>query len=189
MPQYIALDLNERVDFAFQEAKFEFKNNNFSIPYPVPFTLLGDEAKGWIDITYMSENFRVSRGNKGTLFLLLKVRDVKQDPIALLAVSQLGNKQRTKKGKTAQSESIIIFPAQLGVADDYSDFSKEVNQILLEKYKDKIFAAPLERLDWIVRISIISFNVCFIYLVVETFDCYRLGCYHHFSVLSICKDD
>jgi PAP_fibrillin len=41
----------------------------FNIPYPVPFKLLGDETKGWIDITYLNEDgtFRLTRGNKGAL--------------------------------------------------------------------------------------------------------------------------
>ena len=38
----------------------------FNIPYPVPFKLLGDETKGWIDVTYLSPDgtFRLTRGNK-----------------------------------------------------------------------------------------------------------------------------
>jgi hypothetical protein len=36
----------------------------------VPFRLLGNEAKGWLDTTYLSERLRVSRGNKGTTFIL-----------------------------------------------------------------------------------------------------------------------
>lgn len=40
------------------------------VPYPVPFDLLGDEAKGWLDTTYLSQRLRVSRGNKGTVFVL-----------------------------------------------------------------------------------------------------------------------
>jgi len=40
------LDETERIDFAFQEAQFEFKDFPITIPYPVPFKLLGDEAKG-----------------------------------------------------------------------------------------------------------------------------------------------
>ena len=57
-------DETERIDFAFKEAQFETKKvglNQLSIPYPVPFTLLGDEAKGWIDVTYMSPTLRLSR--------------------------------------------------------------------------------------------------------------------------------
>jgi len=32
--------------------------------------LLGDEAKGWLDTTYLSPQVRISRGNKGTTFIL-----------------------------------------------------------------------------------------------------------------------
>lgn len=66
---------NVRVDFQFDRAAFYFKALPFSVPYPVPFRLLGDERKGWIDTTYLSPDgrFRLSRGNKGTLFVLEKV--------------------------------------------------------------------------------------------------------------------
>lgn len=64
---------DSRIKFVFDEGRFEF-GNNFSIPYPVPFRLpiLRDAVKGWIDITYLSDNVRISRGNKGTTFVLLK---------------------------------------------------------------------------------------------------------------------
>ena len=64
----------QRIDFAFDLAYFEFKAIPFRIPYPVPFKLLGDEAKGWLDTTYLSETLRISRGNKGTTFVLQRVR-------------------------------------------------------------------------------------------------------------------
>jgi len=35
------------------------------------------EQKGWLDITYLSENLRICRGDKGTLFALIKRNDVK----------------------------------------------------------------------------------------------------------------
>lgn len=40
----------------------------------MPFRLLGDERKGWIDNTYMNAEgtFRIARGNKGTLFVLTR---------------------------------------------------------------------------------------------------------------------
>ena len=65
---------NVRIDFQFVQADFYFKSLPFTIPYPVPFRLLGDECKGWIDTTYLSKDgkFRLTRGNKGTLFVLVK---------------------------------------------------------------------------------------------------------------------
>lgn len=64
---------NSRIDFVFDEGNFYF-GNQWKIPYPVPFRLpiLRDAVKGWIDITYLSDRIRISRGNKGTTFVLLK---------------------------------------------------------------------------------------------------------------------
>ncbi|KAK9909156.1 hypothetical protein WJX75_007953 [Coccomyxa subellipsoidea] len=69
-----------RIDFQFDRAAFDLKLLPFKVPYPVPFKLLGDETKGWIDITYLSPggDFRLSRGNKGTLFILTKDTPVKE---------------------------------------------------------------------------------------------------------------
>eukprot|EP00798_Chlamydomonas_sp_ICE-L_P014069 gene14069-20014_t len=69
-----------RIDFQFDIAAFYFKFLPFSVPYPVPFRLLGDETKGWIDVTYMSPDgtLRLSRGNKGTLFILQKEISLKE---------------------------------------------------------------------------------------------------------------
>lgn len=58
----------KRILFQFDRAAFSFKFLPFKVPYPVPFRLLGDEAKGWLDTTYLSQsgNLRISRGNKVT---------------------------------------------------------------------------------------------------------------------------
>mmetsp|Transcript_20081 Transcript_20081/g.43576 ORF Transcript_20081/g.43576 Transcript_20081/m.43576 type:complete len:273 (-) Transcript_20081:1545-2363(-) len=63
---------DSRVRFVFDEGKFDFAG--FSVPYPVPFRnpLFRDAVKGWIDITYLSDRIRISRGNKGTTFILKK---------------------------------------------------------------------------------------------------------------------
>ena len=47
-------------------AAFTFNALPFKVPYPVPFRMLGDEAKGWIDVTYLSPDgkLRLTRGNK-----------------------------------------------------------------------------------------------------------------------------
>lgn len=63
---------DSRIKFVFDEGNFEL--GDLKIPYPVPFRLpfLRDAVKGWIDITYMSDRMRISRGNKGTTFVLVK---------------------------------------------------------------------------------------------------------------------
>jgi hypothetical protein len=63
---------DSRILFVFDEGNFEL--GGFKVPYPVPFRLpfLRDAVKGWIDITYMSDRMRISRGNKGTTFILLR---------------------------------------------------------------------------------------------------------------------
>ena len=64
---------NMRVDFQFDKAAFAFRALPFKLPYPVPFKLLGDETKGWIDVTYLSKDgkLRLTRGNKGVPAMLL----------------------------------------------------------------------------------------------------------------------
>ncbi|CAM9426793.1 unnamed protein product [Pylaiella littoralis] len=69
-PPKVSCDPSGRIDFQFDEAGFDFEALPFNIPYPVPFRLFGDEVKGWIDVTYLSERLRIARGNKGTLFVL-----------------------------------------------------------------------------------------------------------------------
>ena len=63
---------NRRIDFVFDEGNFDFKG--VKVPYPVPFRLplLRDAVKGWIDVTYLSDRVRISKGNKGTTFVLVK---------------------------------------------------------------------------------------------------------------------
>ena len=139
----------ERIDFAFQEALFEFKEPfRFTIPYPVPFKLLGDEAKGFIDNTYYSSSFRIARGNKGTVFLLQKA-DVAKDSAAATAMAKVfppplpavASKEKSRKKKPCVA---ILFPSQLGTVNDYDDFTA-----LIEKEAGiKVYVSPLERLDW-----------------------------------------
>lgn len=61
-----SIENGKRILFRFDRAAFTFKFLPFKVPYPVPFKLLGDEAKGWLDTTYLSHsgNLRISRGNK-----------------------------------------------------------------------------------------------------------------------------
>lgn len=78
----------KRILFQFDRAAFSFRFLPFKFPYPVPFRLLGDEAKGWLDTTYLSGNIRISRGNKGTTFVLQKEIDPRQRLLLTISSGQ-----------------------------------------------------------------------------------------------------
>jgi hypothetical protein len=79
-----------RIDFTFEGGHLRTAKlpllGVITVPYPVPFKLLGDEAKGyfyvsqhrarltlvsgWLDTLYLSPAIRISVGNKGTTFVL-----------------------------------------------------------------------------------------------------------------------
>ncbi|KAJ4785436.1 Plastid-lipid associated protein PAP / fibrillin family protein [Rhynchospora pubera] len=77
----------KRILFRFDRAAFSFKFLPFKVPYPVPFRLLGDEAKGWLDTTYLSDtgNIRISKGNKGTTFVLQKATEPRQKLLSAIS--------------------------------------------------------------------------------------------------------
>ncbi|KAF3452616.1 hypothetical protein FNV43_RR03049 [Rhamnella rubrinervis] len=80
----------KRILFQFDRAAFSFKFLPFKVPYPVPFRLLGDEAKGWLDTTYLSQsgNLRISRGSKGTTFVLQKKTEPRQLLLSAISTSK-----------------------------------------------------------------------------------------------------
>ncbi|PIN08894.1 hypothetical protein CDL12_18527 [Handroanthus impetiginosus] len=115
----------KRILFQFERAAFSFKFLPFKVPYPVPFRLLGDEAKGWLDTTYLSQsgNIRISRGNKGTTFVLQKQTEPRQR--LLSAISNGGevrkaidefirSNQSTTKGELEllEGEWLLIWSSQ-----------------------------------------------------------------------------
>jgi len=83
-----SVNSGNRILFRFDKAAFSLKFLPFKVPYPVPFKLLGDEAKGWLDTTYLSPkgNIRISKGNKGTTFVLQKVVDLRQQLLRAIAI-------------------------------------------------------------------------------------------------------
>ncbi|KAK6141675.1 hypothetical protein DH2020_024584 [Rehmannia glutinosa] len=115
----------KRILFQFDRAAFSFKFLPFKVPYPVPFRLLGDEAKGWLDTTYLSQsgNIRISRGNKGSTFVLQ--REIVPRQRLLSAISNGGEvrkaidefitlNQNTAKGELelVEGEWLMIWSSQ-----------------------------------------------------------------------------
>ncbi|MEB3341518.1 PAP/fibrillin family protein [Okeania sp.] len=41
----------------------------------IDFNIQNREQKGWLDITYLDKDLRIGRGNKGSVFVLIKVSD------------------------------------------------------------------------------------------------------------------
>lgn len=80
----------KRILFQFDRAAFSFNFLPFKVPYPVPFRLLGDEAKGWLDTTYLSPSgdLRISRGNKGTTFVLQKKTEPRQRLLSTISTGK-----------------------------------------------------------------------------------------------------
>ena len=116
---------SQRIDFAFQDARFEFANYPLYLPYPVPFSLLGDEAKGFIDNTFISDSsdFRIARGNKGTKFLLQRA-DPETDKLAAFAVAKLGRDNNAISKPLAPSSSATGAAVSLRGSDKLLNLSK-----------------------------------------------------------------
>jgi hypothetical protein len=109
---------NLRINFQFDQAAFYFKKLPFTIPYPVPFKLLGDETKGWIDITYLSKdgNFRLTRGNKGTLFVLVKDNPPQEQLIERISAKASDAELSELVDKAAAQGSRVKLPAKSAIA-------------------------------------------------------------------------
>ncbi|KAI3449892.1 hypothetical protein Pfo_006557 [Paulownia fortunei] len=114
----------KRILFQFDRAAFSFKFLPFKVPYPVPFKLLGDEAKGWLDTTYLSQsgNIRISRGNKGSTFVLQKETEPRQRLLSAIsdggeakeAIDEFITNQSAAKGELEllEGEWLMIWSSQ-----------------------------------------------------------------------------
>nr|XP_043609958.1 probable plastid-lipid-associated protein 12, chloroplastic [Erigeron canadensis] len=119
----------KRILFRFDKAAFSLKFLPFKVPYPVPFRLLGDEAKGWLDTTYLSKsgNLRISRGNKGTTFVLQKQTDPRQ------------------KFLSAVSSGRSVIQA----IDEFVSLNQKGEQNLVEGEWQMIWSSQMETDSWI----------------------------------------
>lgn len=63
---------------AFDFGKIETKLGvalDISGLFAIRALLKGTKESGWLETTYISENLRIGRGNKGSLFVLTRDRD------------------------------------------------------------------------------------------------------------------
>lgn len=126
---------NKRIDFQFSRAAFDLKSLPFKIPYPVPFKLLQDESKGWLDTTYLSPDgtFRLSRGNKGTLFVLTKEEGDNISAETLSVVTDRGLLKLIDTGGDADQVEAAIEK----MAEDSAQSSEETLKYLEGEWKLK----------------------------------------------------
>lgn len=73
--------------------------------------LIIPQLRSWIDVTYLSKSLRISRGNKGTLFILQRVPDdlMYDDPAAALAAAtSMTNFQSGQKSKRIRANNLNV---------------------------------------------------------------------------------
>ncbi|KAL1528890.1 hypothetical protein AB1Y20_010213 [Prymnesium parvum] len=111
-----------------------------ALPYPVPFALLGDKAKGWLETGYLSERLRLSRGNRGTLFAL--VPETEPDGTELAALLSPPPPPPPAAG-AMEKDPVLLCPAQFGTEADYSELKEQ-----LEARGHPTRVVQLKRTDW-----------------------------------------
>lgn len=118
-------------------------NGTLDLPYPVPFELLGDNAKGWLQTDYLTSSLRLSRGNKGSLFVL--VPEPEPDDAQLEALLQPAPPPPPPPpAETMGKGPVLVCPAQFGTRDDYEELVSS-----LQARGHPTTVAPLAPTDWL----------------------------------------
>ena len=64
--------------YRFSNGYFDVNRGEYKLPYPVPFDFIESvrpgQTKGWFQTTYLDEELRVSVGQKGSKFILMRER-------------------------------------------------------------------------------------------------------------------
>ena len=113
------------------------------LPYPVPFELLGDNAKGWLQTDYLTPSLRLSRGNKGSLFVLAPEPEPDDPELEALLEPPPPPPPRTDPSSLPR-EPVLICPAQFGTTADYQELIGA-----LEARGHPVAVAPLQFTDWL----------------------------------------
>ena len=118
-------------------------NGTLSLPYPVPFDLLGDNARGWLKTQYLSPTLRLSRGNKGSLFVLVPESEP-DDPELEAYLAPPPPPPPPPPLASLPLDPVIVCPAQFGTADDYAEL---VDSLTARGHP--VVVVPLEFTDWL----------------------------------------
>ena len=118
-------------------------NGTLSLPYPVPFELLGDNAKGWLQTDYITPNLRLSRGNKGSLFVLAPEPEP-DDPELEALLEPPPPPPPPPPADTLTKDPVIVCPAQFGTDQDYEELVTA-----LRARGHPTIVAPLQPTDWL----------------------------------------
>jgi hypothetical protein len=118
-------------------------NATLSLPYPVPFELLGDNAKGWLQTDYITPNLRLSRGNKGSLFVLVPEPEP-DDPELEALLDPPSPPPPPPAPSSLTKDPVLICPAQFGTLADYKELVDE-----LQARGHPVVVAPLKFTDWL----------------------------------------
>jgi len=125
--------------------------SSVSVPYPVPFDLLGDRALGWLETTGYDEEsgFRAALGNKGTRFVFKKKGGETPERVRMASVAEVtrhetdGEEEANNRGLTKRP--VLICPQQFGgKPGDYT----QITQRLRER-GHPVVLARISALDWL----------------------------------------
>lgn len=150
------IENNKRV-FRFRRGFFLFKfvwGGSVTLPYPVPFNLLGERAIGWLQtIGYDEESgLRAALGNKGTQFIFKKREEtaIPNDVIAASLLYSSPLEHETDEEEKAKNEgltkrAIVICPQQFGgKPGDYDALAEQ-----LRKRGHPVYLARISALEWL----------------------------------------
>jgi len=118
-------------------------NATLSLPYPVPFELLGDNAKGWLQTAYITPTLRLSRGNKGSLFVLVPEPEP-DDPELEALLEPPPPPPPPVDASSLVKDPVLVCPAQFGTLADYQEMVNE-----LQARGHPVLVAPLQFTDWL----------------------------------------
>jgi pimeloyl-ACP methyl ester carboxylesterase len=119
-------------------------NGTLDLPYPVPFDLLGENAKGWLQTDYITPKLRLSRGNKGSLFVLSPEPEPDEPELEAYLTPPSAAAPPASTDTATSKKPVLVCPAQFGTDKDYADL---VDGLCARGHR--VAVAPLVFTDWL----------------------------------------